>query len=494
MIRTRICLYILLLTPLAVYWQAIFQDYGLRDDYSHLREAREEPGKLVKFTASHGRPLYGALLETTFAVVDDVNQLPWLRLTTVSLLTLLGLALWRQLYQSGWTEIEAATIGLGVVLLPAAQITAGWAIGWPFALALLLAVAGFSAIETELERGGLKRFVALLGGCMIYALATLIYQSDALFAIVPITAVLLVRTGREPMADVKWLSYHLGALVVGLAVGYFLVQGLFSNGVFQESARMRIEPEPFSKLVWFLVHPVPNALALFALRDDFGTGAVFFWGVAALVAAIIIAGFRLTAKTAEPFWQRKWVWCLLVMPVVAHGVSLVAAERSTGYRVLFPLSGLVLVLAVYGLRVLTTARGLKPLPHYLTLGVLTAVAALLAHRQAYHLIAEPQGHEWDLVRSAVLRGNFAKPVKVFFIMPTIEHRSTVRIHADEFGSLSSDSDWVPVEMFKAALRERFGDKLPKGGSYTFAAGRELPADQAFDLVIDMRKLKQRMVP
>ncbi len=98
MIRTRICLYILLLTPLAVYWQAIFQDYGMRDDYSHLREAREEPGKLVKFTASHGRPLYGALLETTFGVVDDVNQLPWLRLTTVSLLTLLGLALWRQLY------------------------------------------------------------------------------------------------------------------------------------------------------------------------------------------------------------------------------------------------------------------------------------------------------------------------------------------------------------------------------------------------------------
>lgn len=494
MIRTRICLYILLLTPLAVYWQAIFQDYGMRDDYSHLREAREEPGKLVKFTASHGRPLYGALLETTFGVVDDVNQLPWLRLTTVSLLTLLGLALWRQLYQSGWTEIEAAAIGLGVTLLPAAQITAGWAIGWPLALALLLSVAGFSAIETELERGGLKRFVALFGGVMIYALAALIYQSDALFAIVPITAVLLVRTGREPMSDVKWLSYHLGALVAGLAVSYFLVQGLFSNGVFQESARMRMEPEPFSKLFWFFAHPVPNALALFALRDDFATGAVFFWSAALLVAAIIIAGFRMSANASEPFWKRKWVWCLLIMPVVAHGVSLVAAERSTGYRVLFPLSGLVLVLAIYGLRVLTNARGLKPLPHYLALGVLALGAAFLAHRQARELLAEPQSHEWDLVNNAVQRGNFAKPVKVFLVMPTLEHRSTVRIYADEFGSLSSDSDWVPLEMFKAALHERFGSKLPKGGSYTFAAGRELPADQTFDLVIDMRKLKQRMAP
>lgn len=492
MIRTRICLYILLLAPLAVYWQAIFQDYGMRDDYSHLREAREEPGKLVKFTASDGRPLYGALLETTFGVMDDVNQLPWLRLTTVSLLTLLGLALWRQLYQSGWTEIEAAAIGLGVILLPAAQITAGWAIGWPFALALLLAVAGFSAIETELERGGLKRFVALFGGCMIYALAALVYQSDALFAIVPITAVLLARTGREPMSDVKWLSYHLGALVVGLAVAYFLVQGLFSNGVFQESARMRMEPEPLSKLAWFLVHPLPNALALFALRDDFGTGAVFFWSAAVLTAGIVIAGFRLTANTAEPFWKRKWVWCLLIMPLLAHGISLVAADRSTAYRVLFPLSGLVLVLAVYGLRALATARGLKPLPRYLTLGVLAAAAAFLANLQTRRLLAEPQAHEWNLVKNVVLQGNFTKPVKVFFVTPTIEHRSTERVYGDEFGSLSSDSDWVPLEMFRAALHERFGGKLPKGGSYTFATGRELPADQTFDLVIDMRKLQRRM--
>src|SRR5882757_3998315 len=154
MIRTRICLYVLLLAPLAVYWQTVFEDYGFRDDYSHLRESREEPGKIVKFAASQGRPLYGALLETTFNVTDEVGHLPMLRMTTVLLLALLALALWRQLYQSGWTEVEAAAIGLGVALLPAAQVAASWAVTWPHVLALLLSVAGFSAIEAELERGG----------------------------------------------------------------------------------------------------------------------------------------------------------------------------------------------------------------------------------------------------------------------------------------------------------------------------------------------------
>ena len=494
MIRTRICLYVLLLTPLAVYWQTIFHDFGMRDDYMHLRATREAPGMLVKVTASNGRPLAGALLETTFGVTDDVTQLPWLRLTSVALLVVLALAVWRQLYQSGWTEVEAAAIGLGIILLPAAQVSAGWAIAWPHALALLLSVAGFSAIETELERGGLKRAVALLGGCMIYALATLIYQSNALFAVVLIAAVLLVRTGREPMTDPKWLGYHLGALLLGLGVGYFLVQGLFSNGVFHESARMQLETNPLTKLGWFLWHPLPNALALFALRDDFGNGSGLFWSAVLVSVGLIGAGIRLTPSVPAAWWKRKWVWGLFILPLVAHVASLMAAERSTAYRVLFPLSGLVLVFVIYSLRAVATAAKVKPMLHYLGLGVLATGVAWFAHQQAFALIAEPQGHEWDIVQNALLRANFTKPTTVYFITPTLADRSTEEVFGDEFGSLSSDSPSVPKDMVKAALHERFGAKLPKGGSYTFDSGREVPAPQAYDLVIDMRRLKQRKAP
>ncbi|MBI2812888.1 MAG: hypothetical protein HYX71_01225 [Opitutae bacterium] len=494
MIRTRLCLYLLLLVPLAVYWQTIFHDYGMRDDYRHLRATREAPGMLVKVTASHGHPLAGALLETTFGVTDDVAQLPWLRLASVLLMVVLGLAIWRQLYQSGWSEIEAAAIGLGVILLPAAQVGAGWAIAWPHALALLLSVAGFSAIETELERGGLKRAVALLGGCMIYALAALIYQANALFAVVLIAAVLLVRSGREPMTDPKWLAYHLGALVLGLGVAYSLVQGLIGNGVFHESARMQLEGQPFAKLGWFFRQPLPNALALYALRDDFGSGAALFWGAVAVSAALIGAGVRLTPAGTGAWWKRKWFWCLGILPFVAHAAALLSAERSTAYRMLFPLSGLVLVYALFGLRALTSAAKLKPLLHYAGLGVLATGVAWNAHRQAYGLIAEPQGHEWDIVQSALLRASFTKPTKVYFISPTLAERSTDVVCGDEFGSLSSDSPGVPKDMVKAALHERFGAKLPKGGSYTFTAGRDVPAPQAYDVVIDMRRLKQRKAP
>ena len=487
--RTRICLYVLLLLPLVVYWQTVFTDYGFRDDYGFLREAHEEPGKIVKLTASNGRPLYGALLESTYAAAGHVDQLPWMRLASVLLLTVLGVVLWRQLYQSGWNEVEAAAIGLGVTLLPSSQFVVGAAACWPQALTLLLAMAGFSAIETEIERGGLKRLIALLGGCMIYTAAGLIYQSNVLFALVPLVAVYLVRTGREPISDKKWALIHLSTLLTGLLLGYLLVHSLFSNGVFEASARMHFETNPFTKLAWFFAHPLPNAVALYALADDNFSGVVFY-GLS-LLAVLSLLGFayRRSLKLAEPVALKRWQVCLFWLPFLAQGISLVAAERSAGYRVIFALAGLVLVLVVYASRGIVDDWKIKARFHYAGLAVVFLAVAFTANRHSLELMAEPQGNEWDMMKGDVLRANFTKALRVFIITPALDDRSTERIYRDEFGSVSSISDAVAQEMFKAAVRLRFPGKLPAGASYTLVTGRTPPTVGAYDLVVDMRKLK-----
>lgn len=514
--RTRLCFYLILLTPLLVYCQTVFHEYGMRDDYANLREAREQPGKLVRFTASHGRPLYGALLETSLLKLDGVESLAWLRLSSVILLTLLALALWRQLYQSGWTEVEAMVIGLGITLLPAAQVVAGWATAWPHVLALLLAVAGFAAVESELERGGLKRIVALAGGVMIYAIAAFIYQSNAVFAIVPIAAVLLVRPGREPYPDLRWSLIHLATLAVGLLLSYGVVQWLFTQGIFQESGRLQFETNPLTKLGWFFGQPLPNALATFALRDDYNVGAPLFWASALIVVALLAYSFRVdTQRAAEPpkplepevgvnydtkpgaaapLSKNKWLVCLVAMPLAAHVVSLCALERSTGYRVLFALSGLVVVLIVYSLRSLRASGKIPSAIYYGGLGGLLVWGAFMARQQSFALIAQPQGHEWGMIRSAALRLDLRKANRVYIITPQVDDRTTTIVHRDEFGSLSTDSDWVPREMFMAAVRERFPEKLPKGGSYTVTLGRAEPPKQDYDLILDLRKLRNLREP
>src|SRR5471032_2530772 len=70
---------VLLLVPLIAYWPATFHEYGLRDDYSNLREAREEPGKIVQFCASNARPIYGLLLQVTYRQAGSVQNLQWMR-------------------------------------------------------------------------------------------------------------------------------------------------------------------------------------------------------------------------------------------------------------------------------------------------------------------------------------------------------------------------------------------------------------------------------
>ncbi len=489
--RTRICFWLLLLLPFVVYESAILTDYGFRDDYSSLREVREEPGKLVYFNTSQGRPLCGALLETSFGRLDTVSDLQWLRLLTVAELTLLAIVLWRHFEFSGWPQVDAAAAAFAIILLPAAQVAAGWAIGWPWACSLLLSVAGFLAVDTELEKGGLKRTMGVVGGIFIYVMSALIYQSNVMFAVVPLAGTMLPRLKQRTRTELlRWFYLHLGILFGSLVLSYLLLKLLYAGGGFQESARMHFDTNPFTKLAWFIWQPLPNALGMFALRGDFNIGAFWFWPVVALVLAFIVWILWIEPEKETDNERLKWQLCLGVLPFVAHGISLLAAERSNGYRTLFALSGLVVVVFFTALRRLPVAGKTKP---YVQYGVLTAVilgAMFLAHWQTLKLIAEPQEREWSMIQDAVKDAYFKDKIRFFIVEPTIDDRSTNFVHSDEFGSLTSDSQWAPKEMFKAALRERFPKGLKNGHTCEYAQGHKPPPEGTFDVVIDLRKLRE----
>jgi hypothetical protein len=478
---------LLFVTPLAVYWQTVFHEYGFRDDYSLLREAHEEPFKLFRITTSNGRPIYGAALEASMRPLRIVADLPWLRLLAVMLIASSAAVLWRLLRRSGWSNVEAGAIALGIALLPGAQITVGWAIAWPVALALLFAVVGFSIVEESLRRAGPARIAALVGGGLFYFLAGLTYQSNALFAIVPLAALLLVRGDDQKPSHVRWAGTHLAVLFGSLAAAFLLIQLFFDEGVVAAATRMRLEPEPFTKLLWFVRQPLVNSLALFELRDRFNTSA-FFWVVASCFGALLALGYRYGART--PSLKKRWLFCLLCLPFVAHAVSLAASSQAIGYRTVFGLSGLVLVLVVFAMRGAVAADKLRPRLESAALAGLLVVAALSAHGNAYRLIAEPQAREWALIENAAKKLRLDADTDVYIIRPGIDDRSTEQVFDDEFGSLSSDADWASREMFKAAMRERFPEHLPAGSALSVETGPTPPASPgAYDEVVDLRKLR-----
>jgi len=262
---------------------------------------------------------------------------------------------------------------------------------------------------------------------------------------------------------------------------------VFTEGVVPEAARMQIEPHPFIKLLWFLRNPLPNSLALFALRDRFSTQP-WFWAVVAVIGAIIVLGFLYGARSRQQ--RLRWLVAALLLPFIAHSVSLAASSQAIGYRTLLPLSGLFLVLAMFGLRAVVERYRMPRHAETGMLATLIVVVALLAMRNALTLIAEPQGREWQLVQAAASRLNLTNDAQVYIIRPSIDLRSTERAYADEFGTLTSDADWAAKEIFKAAMRERFPSGPPAGTTYTLWTSFSVPPPQyTYDLIVDLRGLK-----
>ncbi|MEO8465611.1 MAG: hypothetical protein ABI640_09745 [Gammaproteobacteria bacterium] len=485
--RALIFAAVLALLPVAVYWQTATHEYGFRDDYAHLRESHEEPSKLVALTSSNGRPVYGAVLVASLQGVDDVRDLVRLRFISVTLLSAVGLVLWAFLRRYGWGDLEAAAIGVGVALLPGAQVVVGWAIAWPIALGLLAALLGFWLVEAHLSRSGTRRVAGVLAGAALYLIAGLTYQTSALFAIVPLAALLLVREDERPLGHARWVVTHIGVLFVSLVVGLLAMDVVFSESLVPAAARMRIEPHPFLKLLWFVRNPLPNALGLFELRDGAAT-QLSFWIVTTMFGAIMTLGLFYGGNGR--LQKLRWLFCLLALPFVAHSVSLAASSQAIGYRTLLPLSGLFLVLLVFAMRAVGRAGSVRPATQATALGVLVFSAAVLAHHNSYTLIAEPQGREWQLFHAAAAQLRLAPDTDVYIVRPTVDDRSTEELYDDEFGSLSSDADWAAKEMFKTALRERFPATVADGRSYRLETGWLPPTQPGnYDLVLDVRRLK-----
>lgn len=484
---------LLFLVPLLAYWPTTFHDYGLRDDYSNLREAHEEPGKILQFCASHARPIYGLLLQASYGQTHTVQNLQWMRFASALLLGLLSLVLFRSLRSFGWSFSTSLCFALLVALLPSAQVIAGWAIGWPYAVTALLAIGGFFAAEGALAADNSRRrtigqWLAALG---LMVLCALIYQPSALFYVVPLAGALIVQRDRPAASSWKWLITHIGFVVASLALAFGVMSLLYASGLFIKSGRVAFETHWLEKLLWFVQQVVPNALSMFVLNDDNGRDHALYFAGAALAGVILIVGCVLEWRRHGRTRGLLWTAALCGLPLFACTASLVASERYATYRTIFAMSAVLLLFLVASLDALT--KNLDTSARRLIASILLTTGFLTAQHHAYALIAVTQGNEWQLIADGAKRVQLprhpgeAKP-RIFAIASAPADRSTATIYHDEFGSLSTNSEWVPKEMFKRAMHDLHPEVANLEARYDFSEGKTLPVGQSFDVIIDLHQL------
>ena len=493
-VRAWVLTAVLFLIPLATYWPATFHDYGLRDDYSNLREAHEEPGTVVKFCASHARPIYGWLLQATYGQTSSVQNLQWMRFGASLLLGAISLVMFRGMRTLGWSFNTSLLFAILLSLVPSAQVIAGWAVGWPYAATALLAIAGFFTVEGALTVGlsaGTGRAVGQWSVALgLMVVCALVYQPSALFYVVPLAAALIVRRHRSLAKTTRWVGFHVGFVVAALGLAYCIMTVLYATGVFVKSGRIAFEHHWGEKMAWFLQETLPNALSLFVLNDNNQRDHALYMACAALVGAILIAGVVVEWRRHGRTRGLIWAAGLVGLPVFALSVSLLASERYATYRTILAMTAVLLCFLVASVRALTDSWGAPG--RKLVAASLVAVAFFTAQHHVYALIAVPQGNEWDLILQGAknVHLNPGYRPRIFAIASSPNDISTASIYHDEFGSLSSNSEWVPKEMFKRAMHDLHPDVPNLESRYDFSEGYKLPPGQHYDVIIDMHRLRR----
>jgi hypothetical protein len=501
-LRAWVLTALLFLVPLFTYWPATFHDFGLRDDYSNLREAHEEPGTVIKFCASHARPIYGWLLQATYGQTSTVQNLQWMRFAASLLLGAISLVSFRGLRALGWSFSTSLCFAVLLALIPSSQVIAGWAIGWPYAATALLAVGGFFTVEGALGVGmsagrgrAVGQWMVALG---LMVVSALIYQPSALFYVVPLAGALIAQRHRTLAQTARWAGIHLGFVVGTLGLAYGVMSVLYATGVFVKSGRIAFEHHWGEKIAWFLQEALPNALSLFVLNDNNHRDHALYIGCAVVVGALLLAGTLVEWRRYGPSRGIAWLAALLGLPVFACAVSLIASEHYATYRTILAMTAVLLCFLVASMRALTESWGQSGRRMLAT--ILIPIAFFIAQHHVYALIAVPQGNEWQLIMAGAKRVRLessshprlegsSRP-RIFAIASTPADISTASIYHDEFGSLSSNSEWVPREMFKRAMHDLHPAIANLDARYDFSSGPKLPADRHFDVIVDLHRLHQ----
>lgn len=446
--RTRLSYLAVIVIPLLVYGTVLLSEYGTPADLLHLGPAKE---RVTSDQAADGI-LQSTMLDLSFGVAHDVADLRIVRGLGVMLLILCGVALWQVLSRGGWTELDAAAAAVCVVLLPTAQLAAAWATAWPGTLAALLSLAGFAAVESELERGGGGRVIAVFGGLMLYVGAAMCYFPSVLMALVPLTGVALARLPRIWAETRRWFWGHAAVLAAAVGLSWVIERSL------QRGAGVAAASSLSERAVDLVAFALPAAWAPFVAADS-SLLRVLVPVLAVATLTGLIFGVR-ALSALDPMHRQLWRLVMPVAVVFFAVVMLISPGSSGSYRALWPMAGVAVIGVLALVRGLSERAGQRAAWHHAAMAGIVALGAVAALGQVRGKLVEPLAEEWRAVDLAVTRAKFTPATQVQLVVPSTEVDS--RVPPAQFGARVAAYPAAAREAFEAAMRDRFPSGLPKG--------------------------------
>ncbi len=457
--RTRICLLLLLVLPTLAFWPVLVGEYAAPADLEHL-QARSESSTLANIAETPpSDPWRSAFVEVSFSLLarDTVPGLALVRLMTVLVLVLCGVALWIGFDRGGWQEVDAAVAAVAILLLPAGQLVAGWAALWPSLTASLLSVAAVAALEGEVEMGGHRRWIGAAGALALHFAAALCYLPNATLGLALITGLALVKPAKDWERLRNWFFLHLVLMAAGLIAAQF-----FSPWPTAGAAGVA------ERLLGFFTGILPGSWMLFAAGAGWLSKVI--GGLLGLAAFSTIWLAARKEADVDALAVNKW-WLALVAPLSFAGVVLlVSPEWHAGPRAYWTLGAILVAAWVAALRVLLVQVIRKQLKLRLAFAALLLVAVVLAGSQVGNKIVAPLASDWREMLGRVGDLKISSHTQVY-----LQSAPGAPAKDPDFNAtLTSRPEWMK-RIFTAALHERFPSGLPKGWSVTVEADTVPPA-------------------
>ncbi|MCB0487342.1 MAG: glucosyltransferase domain-containing protein [Cyclobacteriaceae bacterium] len=436
--------HLILIGFVVLLFHPVLQTYAYTDVYEFLYNSHND--NFINVFIQGGRPIYGLLNKFFFTKVSAVSQLFWLRLFGVFGILSTALLLFYILNQLLLNRLQALLCSLFFLCSPSASVIGIWAgtyqVGWALSSSLL----GGYLLVIALSQTPDKSKWGLVALSFILTIASLLAYQPAATAFVVPGFILLMKT-----MDLKRLSYFLATYFTSFVV-YFGIHKLilvFTN--LSALSRTNLALNPIVRLEWFFTEPMADVLS-----DNF----IFYsygWRIVARVVFLIFAllSFYFLPKGMPLKKVIMFVGLVIVFFISAYMPNLISSDTWVSYRTLSTLFILKWTLVLTAVN--KWEQWWKP-----SVIIPYVVGLFLLANAVYNInsgFVSIQSEEYQKVSAEVNRliPSLRNEKKMIFVMPEIdmlEKLGTVRrVVTDEFGSLSSSRDWVPIPMVKQILVE-----------------------------------------
>ncbi|KTS35168.1 glucosyltransferase domain-containing protein [Pantoea dispersa] len=430
--RNPFMLYLILAVALLIGYSPVYlSTYGFSDDWFYLYASTTDAFSIFKWDILSGRPFYGAIRYFFAFLIDDVQDLTWLRALSLLSLILLGGYLIRflerrNIFDSAVQRLAFASL---ICLLPSFQVFVGWTVCFPYVLSVLLAGISYSTLAAN------KGLIRVLLSAICLTLSFAIYQPAAMSFLFFAWLDLGMTKDNYQRSPVIKLMLMLGfGMLMALVLAKVLPLVLFNEVL----ARTNITLAPLKKISWFIAEPLRNALC------NFDTGR-------SVVSIIISCSVITVGVVKAPDFKPRKAFLFLFFLLAAGIPNLLVSEDWAAYRTVIALSLITTSAFIAGLFVIFNKLKITTSASIVCL-VIAVLSCMLNIQKGF---STPQQREYQLLSSAITESVPAEYSGQLYYRIDSDNLPTIAKSKkyDEFGSLSLGMPWSFAGMADAIKKE-----------------------------------------